>query len=165
MWYRNGEKYSHFYLSPLFSSKKLLPTPKTETWPFFIKVKLRKKQNIKLFWCALLTHLLLQDCKWIISWYTSWQVWTCHPALWLLNQTYSLPFALFLKSCYLISFLLTGCKSFFKRSVRRNLTYQCRGSRSCPIDQHHRNQCQHCRLKKCFKMGMRKEGKRKNFLL
>lgn len=52
----------------------------------------------------------------------------------------------------------TGCKSFFKRSVRRSLTYQCRGSRNCPIDQHHRNQCQHCRLKKCFKMGMRKEG-------
>merc|ERR1719342_1220174 len=51
-----------------------------------------------------------------------------------------------------------GCKSFFKRSVRRNLTYQCRGSRNCPIDQHHRNQCQHCRLKKCFKNGMRREA-------
>eukprot|EP00093_Oithona_nana_P006761 06761.XXX_261160_251347_1 [CDS] Oithona nana genome sequencing. len=55
-------------------------------------------------------------------------------------------------------FTCEGCKSFFKRSVRRNLTYQCRGSRNCPIDQHHRNQCQHCRLKKCFKMGMRKEA-------
>lgn len=55
-------------------------------------------------------------------------------------------------------FTCEGCKSFFKRSVRRNLTYTCRGSRNCPIDQHHRNQCQYCRLKKCLKMGMRREG-------
>ena len=54
---------------------------------------------------------------------------------------------------------ISGCKSFFKRSVRRNLAYQCRGNRNCQVDQHHRNQCQHCRLKKCLKMGMRKEGK------
>ncbi|XP_049838131.1 uncharacterized protein LOC126282516 isoform X1 [Schistocerca gregaria] len=57
-------------------------------------------------------------------------------------------------------FTCEGCKSFFKRSVRRNLTYSCRGSRNCPIDQHHRNQCQYCRLKKCLKMGMRREGGR-----
>lgn len=55
-------------------------------------------------------------------------------------------------------FTCEGCKSFFKRSVRRNLTYTCRGSRQCPIDQHHRNQCQYCRLKKCLKMGMRREA-------
>jgi hypothetical protein len=55
-------------------------------------------------------------------------------------------------------FTCEGCKSFFKRSVRRNLTYTCRGNRNCPIDQHHRNQCQFCRLKKCLKMGMRREA-------
>ena len=56
-----------------------------------------------------------------------------------------------------------GCKSFFKRSVRRNLSYQCRGSKNCPIDQHHRNQCQHCRLMKCVKNGMRREGQYRTF--
>lgn len=60
-------------------------------------------------------------------------------------------------------FLPLGCKSFFKRSVRRNLTYSCRGNRNCPIDQHHRNQCQYCRLRKCLKMGMRREGKSTRF--
>uniref|UniRef100_A0A8B9ESG3 Nuclear receptor subfamily 2 group F member 6 n=1 Tax=Anser cygnoides TaxID=8845 RepID=A0A8B9ESG3_ANSCY len=28
----------------------------------------------------------------------------------------------------------------------------------CPVLPHHRNQCQYCRLKKCFRVGMRKEG-------
>uniref|UniRef100_A0A8C4KEE4 N2F1A protein n=1 Tax=Dromaius novaehollandiae TaxID=8790 RepID=A0A8C4KEE4_DRONO len=55
-------------------------------------------------------------------------------------------------------FTCEGCKSFFKRSVRRNLSYTCRANRNCPIDQHHRNQCQYCRLKKCLKVGMRREG-------
>ncbi|XP_067425570.1 nuclear receptor subfamily 2 group F member 5-like [Emydura macquarii macquarii] len=55
-------------------------------------------------------------------------------------------------------FTCEGCKSFFKRSVRRNLSYTCRGNRECPIDQHHRNQCQYCRLKKCLKVGMRREA-------
>ncbi|XP_015422503.1 PREDICTED: nuclear receptor subfamily 2 group F member 6, partial [Myotis davidii] len=38
-----------------------------------------------------------------------------------------------------------------------NLSYTCRSNRDCQIDQHHRNQCQYCRLKKCFRVGMRKE--------
>lgn len=36
--------------------------------------------------------------------------------------------------------------------------YVFRSNRECQIDQHHRNQCQYCRLKKCFRVGMRKEG-------
>ncbi|XP_030219529.1 nuclear receptor subfamily 2 group F member 6 isoform X2 [Gadus morhua] len=57
-------------------------------------------------------------------------------------------------------FTCEGCKSFFKRSIRRNLNYTCRSNRECQIDQHHRNQCQYCRLKKCFRVGMRKEVQR-----
>uniref|UniRef100_A0A1I8A884 Nuclear receptor domain-containing protein n=1 Tax=Steinernema glaseri TaxID=37863 RepID=A0A1I8A884_9BILA len=55
-------------------------------------------------------------------------------------------------------FSCEGCKSFFKRSIRRSLNYTCRGAKNCPVDIHHRNQCQYCRLKKCVKMGMRKEA-------
>ncbi|KAE9420697.1 hypothetical protein Angca_006396 [Angiostrongylus cantonensis] len=51
-----------------------------------------------------------------------------------------------------------GCKSFFKRSIRRSLSYACRGTKNCPVDVNHRNQCQFCRLKKCVKMGMRRES-------
>ncbi|NXD17657.1 COT2 factor, partial [Nothocercus nigrocapillus] len=58
-------------------------------------------------------------------------------------------------------FTCEGCKSFFKRSVRRNLSYSCRGGRDCPVDQHHRNQCQYCRLRKCLRVGMRREGERR----
>lgn len=55
-------------------------------------------------------------------------------------------------------FTCEGCKSFFKRSIRRNLSYTCRGFKNCPVDIQHRNHCQYCRLKKCMKVGMRKDG-------
>ncbi|XP_078279969.1 nuclear receptor subfamily 2 group F member 6-like isoform X2 [Rhinoraja longicauda] len=57
-------------------------------------------------------------------------------------------------------FTCEGCKSFFKRSIRRNLSYICRSGRDCHIDQFHRNQCQYCRLRKCFKVGMKREVQR-----
>ncbi|XP_041080885.1 nuclear receptor subfamily 2 group C member 2-like isoform X1 [Polyodon spathula] len=51
-----------------------------------------------------------------------------------------------------------GCKGFFKRSVRKNLTYSCRSSQDCLVNKHHRNRCQFCRLKKCLDMGMKMES-------
>ena len=50
-----------------------------------------------------------------------------------------------------------GCKGFFKRSIRKQLGYQCRGSKSCEVTKHHRNRCQYCRLQKCLAMGMRSD--------
>ncbi|KAL3286850.1 hypothetical protein HHI36_001339 [Cryptolaemus montrouzieri] len=51
-----------------------------------------------------------------------------------------------------------GCKGFFRRSVRKNHLYTCRFSRSCVVDKDKRNQCRYCRLRKCFKAGMKKEA-------
>lgn len=51
-----------------------------------------------------------------------------------------------------------GCKGFFKRSVRKSLTYSCRSKQDCVINKHHRNRCQFCRLRKCLEMGMKTES-------
>ncbi|XP_044126203.1 hepatocyte nuclear factor 4-beta-like isoform X1 [Bufo gargarizans] len=51
-----------------------------------------------------------------------------------------------------------GCKGFFRRSVRKNHMYACRFSRQCVVDKDKRNQCRYCRLRKCFRAGMRKEA-------
>ncbi|XP_074644128.1 hepatocyte nuclear factor 4-gamma-like isoform X2 [Tubulanus polymorphus] len=50
-----------------------------------------------------------------------------------------------------------GCKGFFRRSVRKNHVYTCRFTRNCVVDKDKRNQCRYCRLRKCFRAGMRKE--------
>ncbi|XP_013180977.1 PREDICTED: protein ultraspiracle homolog [Papilio xuthus] len=41
-----------------------------------------------------------------------------------------------------------GCKGFFKRTVRKDLTYACREERNCIIDKRQRNRCQFCRYQK-----------------
>ncbi|GMT23391.1 hypothetical protein PFISCL1PPCAC_14688, partial [Pristionchus fissidentatus] len=51
-----------------------------------------------------------------------------------------------------------GCKGFFKRSIRKQIGYVCRGAKDCPVTKFHRNRCQFCRLKKCLSMGMRSES-------
>ncbi len=51
-----------------------------------------------------------------------------------------------------------GCKGFFRRSVRKSHMYTCRFKKNCVVDKDKRNQCRYCRLKKCFRAGMKKEG-------
>jgi hypothetical protein len=55
-----------------------------------------------------------------------------------------------------------GCKSFFKRTVQKNLMekYQCQnGDDGCEITLESRAKCQACRLKKCLNVGMVFGGK------
>jgi retinoid X receptor alpha len=61
-----------------------------------------------------------------------------------------------------LNFSCEGCKGFFKRTVRKDLTYTCRDNRDCIIDKRQRNRCQYCRYQKCLNVGMKREGK-KNF--
>ncbi|XP_023234697.1 retinoic acid receptor RXR-alpha-B-like isoform X1 [Centruroides vittatus] len=51
-----------------------------------------------------------------------------------------------------------GCKGFFKRTVRKDLSYACREERNCIIDKRQRNRCQYCRYQKCLIMGMKREA-------
>uniref|UniRef100_A0A2R5L9S0 Nuclear receptor subfamily 2 group B member 4 n=1 Tax=Ornithodoros turicata TaxID=34597 RepID=A0A2R5L9S0_9ACAR len=51
-----------------------------------------------------------------------------------------------------------GCKGFFKRTVRKDLTYACREDRNCVIDKRQRNRCQYCRYQKCLSCGMKREA-------
>jgi len=51
-----------------------------------------------------------------------------------------------------------GCKGFFKRTVRKELTYACREDKQCLIDKRQRNRCQYCRYRKCLQCGMKREA-------
>ncbi|KAM4035760.1 nuclear receptor subfamily 2 group C member 1 isoform 2-T2 [Anomaloglossus baeobatrachus] len=51
-----------------------------------------------------------------------------------------------------------GCKGFFKRSIRKNLVYTCRGAKDCVINKHYRNRCQYCRLQRCIALGMKQDS-------
>lgn len=51
-----------------------------------------------------------------------------------------------------------GCKGFFKRTVRKNLSFHCKDNRNCLIDKRQRNRCQYCRYQKCLTQGMKREA-------
>ncbi|KAI1718936.1 zinc finger, c4 type (two domains) domain-containing protein [Ditylenchus destructor] len=43
-----------------------------------------------------------------------------------------------------------GCKGFFRRSIQKNMTYECHKSKLCNVDRVTRNRCQSCRFEKCL---------------
>lgn len=51
-----------------------------------------------------------------------------------------------------------GCRGFFKRAVRRNLMFQCKENGNCQVDVARRNQCQACRLRKCYEVQMNRDA-------
>lgn len=56
-----------------------------------------------------------------------------------------------------------GCRGFFKRSIRRNLQYECKEGGRCVVDVARRNQCQSCRFKKCLSVCMNRNGRETKF--
>lgn len=74
------------------------------------------------------------------------------------HQTNNLCFFLLFSGKHYGVYSCEGCKGFFKRTVRKDLTYTCRDNKDCVIDKRQRNRCQYCRYQKCLAMGMKREG-------
>uniref|UniRef100_A0A914DL90 Ecdysone receptor n=1 Tax=Acrobeloides nanus TaxID=290746 RepID=A0A914DL90_9BILA len=52
------------------------------------------------------------------------------------------------------SICCSGCKGFFRRSVRYNKVYQCANQNQCVIQGEYRNCCRACRFNKCLEKGL-----------
>lgn len=51
-------------------------------------------------------------------------------------------------------------QGFFRRCITQGMTHKCANEEKCEITPFTRNSCQYCRLKKCFEVGMSREGKK-----
>ncbi|RUS84791.1 hypothetical protein EGW08_007475 [Elysia chlorotica] len=51
-----------------------------------------------------------------------------------------------------------GCKKFFRRGLKENRSYTCKGSMHCSINPRMRNNCRFCRYQKCLLEGMSREA-------
>ncbi|ELT87173.1 hypothetical protein CAPTEDRAFT_121837, partial [Capitella teleta] len=50
-----------------------------------------------------------------------------------------------------------SCKAFFRRNALKDKKTKCLFEGGCKIDINTRRFCPHCRLEKCFTVGMKKE--------
>ncbi|XP_041806118.1 nuclear receptor subfamily 1 group I member 2 isoform X2 [Chelmon rostratus] len=50
-----------------------------------------------------------------------------------------------------------GCKSFFRRAIKRSAQLRCLFLNECSITKNNRRSCQACRFRKCQAIGMRRE--------
>lgn len=74
------------------------------------------------------------------------------------NAYISINYIKYVLNIFHFIFSCEGCKGFFKRTVRKDLTYACREERACLIDKRQRNRCQYCRYQKCLACGMKREA-------
>lgn len=58
-----------------------------------------------------------------------------------------------------------GCKGFFRRSQSSVVNYQCPRNKNCVVDRVNRNRCQYCRLQKCLRLGMSRDGEYQKFIV
>lgn len=84
-----------------------------------------------------------------------------HGNIWLFSHWFGFSFLPFLPHTpgkHYGVYSCEGCKGFFKRTVRKDLTYTCRDNKDCTVDKRQRNRCQYCRYQKCLAMGMKRAG-------
>ncbi|CAI2347622.1 unnamed protein product [Caenorhabditis sp. 36 PRJEB53466] len=55
-----------------------------------------------------------------------------------------------------------GCKTFFRRTIMKNQTFQCQFNGKCPVDKSIRCACRHCRFEKCIQVGMDRNAIQQN---
>ncbi|TMS37816.1 hypothetical protein L596_004671 [Steinernema carpocapsae] len=52
------------------------------------------------------------------------------------------------------SYCCSGCKGFFRRTIRFKKVYKCMSENSCLIEKEYRNCCRACRFQKCMDVGL-----------
>ena len=56
-------------------------------------------------------------------------------------------------------------QDFFLRALRSQRPIVCEKDSNCPITKETRQNCQYCRLQKCFALGMKRKGENINSLV